>query len=169
MISDDWRRDGDKDLSRKPVAVVSFIGEVQADDEGVPLGAVINVTRIARAKADVPGGDKGFAAYQKNWLFRSDALFGGPKDVLPENQKPLLALPISDETVGGLKAKVYRQEFTESNPVHNSNSVAMRLEDAVVQTPEAYYVLEYRATKELFDKHYPVYQRFKAAATFGKP
>jgi hypothetical protein len=167
-VPDTWRRDGDKDLSRKPVAVISFIGEVQSQDEGLPLGAVINVTRISRNKADVPGGDKGYAVFQKNWLLRSDALFGGPKDALPDNQKPVLALTISDETIGGLKARVFRQDYAQGNPIHNTNAPPMRLEDAVVQTPEAYYVLEYRATKDLFDKHYGVYQRLKAAAVFGK-
>jgi hypothetical protein len=44
----------------------------------------------------------------------------------------------------------------------------MRLEDAVIQTPEAYYVLEYRATQELFEKYYPDYRAFKNAAVFEK-
>lgn len=167
-IPDNWRRDGDKDLSRKPVAVVAFIGEMQSQDEGIPVGAIINVTRISRVKADVPGGDKGFAAFQKNWLFRSDALFGGPEEVVPENQKALLSLRVDDETIGGLKAKVYRQAYRQGNPIHSANAPAMRLEDAVVQTPRAYYVLEYRATKDLFDKYYPAYQRFKAAAAFAQ-
>jgi len=166
-IPDSWRRDGDKDLTRKPVAVVTFIGEIQSQDEGIPLGAVINVTRIIRDKADFPGGDKGFATFQRNWLYRSDALFGGPQGLLPENQRSLLALPVSDETIGGLKARVYRQEYRQANPIHNPNVTAMRLEDAVIQTPRAYYVLEYRATSELFDKYYPVYQRFKTASVFG--
>lgn len=167
-IPDDWRRDGDKDLSRKPVAVISFIGEIQSQDEGIPLGAVINVTRISRDKADVPGGEKGFAVFQKSWLLRSDALFGGSKDVLSEDQKPLLALPIADATIGGLKAKVYRQGYRQANPIHSPNAPPMRLEDAVVQTPRAYYVLEYRATQDLFDKYYPVYRRFIGSAAFGE-
>ena len=167
-VPDNWRRDGDKDLARKPVAVVSFIGEIQSQDEGIPLGAVINVTRISRDKADVPGGEKGFATFQKNWLSRSDALFGGPTGVLPEVQKQLLSLPIMDEAIGGLKAKVYRQEYRQGNPIHNANAPAMRLEDAVVQTPKAYYVLEYRATQDLFAKYYPAYQRLKSTASFGR-
>ena len=167
-IPDTWRRDGDKDLSRKPVAVVSFIGEISSQDEGLPVGAVINVTRITRLANEVPGGDKGYAAFQRNWLSRSDALFGGPKNVLPEDQKALLSLPVADETIGGRKAKVYRQEYRQGNPIHSTSAPAMRLEDAVIQTPEAYYVLEYRATQDLFDKYYPVYRGLKNAAVFQK-
>ena len=48
--------------------------------------------------------------------------------------------------------------------MHGNKKYSIKLEDIVIRTPEAYYVLEYRATQELFDKYYFAFE--KAAETF---
>ena len=44
-----------------------------------------------------------------------------------------------------------------------------RVDGVLLRSDEAYYVLEYRATEELFDKHHPAFERFKASFKLRRP
>lgn len=158
-----WQRDGDPDTTRRPVAVTAFIGQVAVQDEGTPLGAVLYVTRLSR-RADHPKGEKAFRDYKRALLEPTAALFSGNRRGLTEEMRKGLPQQIEKLEMGGFPARTYRREFRHFNPLHMSEAVPMRLEDAVVETPEAYFVLEYRATADLFEKHYHAFQR--ARATF---
>lgn len=140
-----WSRIGDADLTRKPVAVATWIGKAIADDEGTPIGAVINVTRISRKPADLQKGQD-WARYKADWLDRTDALFFKAKG----------------------DAASFRQEFTLGNKTHGLPPTPMRLEDVVLRTDDAYWVLDYRATAELFDRYYPAFEKLKASAKPGR-
>lgn len=157
-----WAVEGNAGLGRKPVSTALFVGHVAAQDEGVPLGAVLSVTKLYRARAAHPGGDKAFQEFRRTVLLPTEVLFGeAPASALPENLRQGLAGGVKDTTLAGLPAKTYRREFEHYNRLHMPKPVAMRLEDVVVQTPEAYFVLEYRATRELFDKHYGAFKKAK--------
>jgi hypothetical protein len=151
-----WPRAGNADLKRKPNSVISFIGRNEPSDEGTPLGAVLYVTKFYRQRSDFPGDAKGFDAYRQEVLAPSEALFGaGPL--------PAGAPRVSDMRLGGLAAKTYRRDYEHFNRLHMPKPVAMRLEDVVIQTREAFYVLEYRATSELFDRYHYAFEKAKAS------
>ena len=156
-----WPREGNADLKRRPSSVVSFVGVPEPSDEGTPLGAVLYVTKFYRLRSDFPGDDKAFAAYKKEVLVPSDALFG-------EGPMPSDAPVVSDTQLGGLPAKTYRRDYEHFNRLHMPRPVPMRLEDVVARTPEAYYVLEYRAAREFFDRHHAVFERAKSSFQFLK-
>lgn len=144
----DWRREGDDDLGRRPAATLTWVGMVAEESEGMQLGAMIHVSRFQRT--GVPPG------FKKSTLDPTDLMFGpGP---FPPGAPP----NITTLTVSGHPARRYHREFEVvlGGGLHKTNGpIAMRLEDIVIQTPKAYYVLEYRATKSLFDKHYRAFER----------
>lgn len=152
-LPSNWHRDGQEDLRRRPAASMTWVAEVAAESEGQQVGAMIHVSRFQRG--GVPAG------FRKSTLEATDALFGsGP---LP----PGAPANIATLTVSGHPARRYRRDFAAvlGGGMHKTaGPIAMRLEDVVIQTADAYFVLEYRATKELFDKHYPAFERL--AATF---
>lgn len=148
-----WLRDGQDDLRRVPAASMTWIAEVAEESEGNQVGAMIHISRFQRK--DAPSN------FKKSTLDPTDMMFGsGP---LP----PGAPANVSSLTMSGHPARRYRRDFEAvlGGGMHPAKGpIAMRLEDIVVQTPDAYYVLEYRATKALFDKHYQAFERL--AATF---
>lgn len=161
-----WRRDGNESLARRPVALVSFIGEVQTQDEGNLLGALIHVTRVSRVRSEFPGNDKAFQAFAEAWLIPSDVLFGASRERLPADVRNNLP-EVREASLGGRSARTYRRDYDYFNRLHMPAAVPMRLEDVVVRTDRAYYIIEYRATRALFEKHLPVFERFKQTFVFG--
>lgn len=159
-----WGRDGDDGLGRKPMSAVSFVGEVAVQDEGVPLGAVLSVTRFSRNRSDYPAEKAVREYWETNVLLPTEALFGDVRPSKPAIKEPEgLAKDVRDATLGGLAGKSYRREYVHragGRPLHGQiREVPMRLVGVIVRTPEAYFVLEYRATKTLFDKHYPAFEK----------
>lgn len=152
-LPSNWHRDGQDDLRRKPAASMTWIAEVAEESEGSQVGAMIHISRFQREGAP--------ASFKKSTLDPTDAMFGpGP---LPAGAP----VNVTSFTLSGHPARRYRRDFEVvlGGGMHRATSpIAMRLEDIVVQTPDAYYVLEYRATKALFDKHYQAFDRL--AATF---
>lgn len=130
-------------INRRPTSVASFVGEVTDQDEGIPLGAVLYVTKFYRYRADHPGSNAGYEAYLKDVLLPLDVLFGASPEKLPAEIRKKLASPVNETQLSGLPAKTYRRDFEHYNPFHMSRSYQMRLEDVVIRTPTAYYVLEY--------------------------
>ncbi len=161
-----WRRDGDKDLSRRPVAVVSFIGAVDAQDESVPLGAVIHVTRVSRLPSDQPAGGRR-QAFIDAWITPTEVLFGASKDALKPELRAAVPARIDPASLGGRPARTYQRDYVHNNPIHMSAPVPMRLVDFVVKTDAAYFIVEYRATLKRFDEFHPAFERFLKTFAFG--
>ncbi|UPT73040.1 MAG: hypothetical protein M0D55_14190 [Elusimicrobiota bacterium] len=148
QLPSNWHRDGHDDLSRSPMAVMTWIAEISAEKEGQQIGAMIHINRFRRK--DVP------PAFKKATLDPTDAMFG--KGPLPPGAPDRIA----DLTVEGFPARLYRRDFETvlGGGMHSvKGPFKMTLEDVVVQTPDSYYVLEYRATAELFEKYHPAFRR----------
>lgn len=162
-IPADWVPEADPD--RKPASVTSFLTKKTIYDEGQPLGPVLHVTKFYRNRSSHPGTNEDFKAYQENILFPTDILFGASVDLLPAHKRSDLTKNVRDTRISGIPAKTYQKSFEYTTaPMHGNKKFSVKLEDIVIQTPEAYYVLEYRATKELFDKYYFAFE--KASETF---
>jgi hypothetical protein len=101
-----------------------------------------------------------------SWLAPSDALFGDASRVTAEQRK-LMAYPVEDAALGGRKARTYERGYEHHNKTHMPRPVQMRLRDVVVQTAGSYYVIEYRATQKLWEKHKPAFERFLRSFKFG--
>lgn len=156
-----WPKDFDDAFTRKPIAGVSWVGKLVDGGEGRAIGAVIEVRKLWRLKKDHPA-PKDYERFNKSVLEPTADLFNGayPADVL-----------VSDGVLSGLPAKIYsRNEFDQATGGGMHGAVKhhpSRVEGVVLQTPEAYYVLEYRATKDLFDKHRPAFERLKTSFKLG--
>ena len=153
-----WKSYNDLDLKRRPVGVLSFVGELQTQDEGIPIGAVINVTRASRTASEMPVGGRELKAYGEGWIAPSEDLFGA---------HPKSDLKVTNTALGGKDARTYEREFVWENPAHAIKPIPMRLVDVVVRTDKAFYIIEYRATQKLFEKHRPVFERFLKGFAFG--
>ena len=161
-----WTSIDDPDLKRRPVGVVAFLGEMKAQDEGNPLGALIQVSRVTRGPSEMPAGEKARQAYAKAWLASPDRLFKGRVESLPVDAQK--GLPkVSEVLLGAKTARTYEREYEHFNAAHMPRPVPMKLVDVVVRTDKAYYVIEYRATRDLFEKHRPVFERFLKSFAFG--
>lgn len=147
-VPSNWHRDGQENLQRKPASTMTWIAEVTAESSGSQVGAMIHINRFERQNVPM--------SFKKSTLDISDAMFGpGPLPAgAPEK--------ISTFTISGFPARRYNRDFEVvlGGGMHRTvGPIAMRIEDLVIQTPSAYYVLEYRATTALYDKHYPAFKR----------
>jgi hypothetical protein len=153
------------DLNRLPVSSLTFVGEEKPQDEGVFLGATIHVTRVARADADMPRGEPAHGRYVATWIAPADVIFGASPESLPlEARKDLPK--VSDATLGGKPAKTYGREYEYVNQVRGIR-LWLKLVDVVVRTDKAYYMIEYRAPRDTFEKNRPVFERFVKSFSFG--
>ena len=146
-LPSNWQRDGHEDLRKTPAAVMTWIAELVDQSEGYQVGTMIHINRFQR-KGATP-------AFKKSTLAPTDALFGSGK----------LPADVSVMTVSGHPARRLQREFEQNlgGGMHaKKGPFAMRLEDVVIQTPDAYYALEYRSTKDLFDKHHGAFERLLA-------
>ena len=160
-----WSSYNEPDLMRRPVAVVAFLGEMKTQVEGYPIGAIIQVTRATRVPSELPKGDKARKNYTASWLVSPDLLFKGPVEAL--HVDPKKGLPkVSETALGAKMARTYEREYEEFNAVHMPRPVPMKLVDIVVRTDKAYYIIEYRAPRDLFEKHRPVFERFLKSFAF---
>lgn len=153
----EWHRDGQDDLARRPAATMTWIGAVEAEKEGRQVGAMIHISRFQRKDAPL--------AFKRSTLDPTDTMFGpGP---LPAGA-PSVVIPLS---IDGRPARRYRRDFEEilGGGMHGTtNPIPMRLEDVVIETPDAYFVLEYRATRNIFEKHHPVFERLISTFRLAK-
>lgn len=160
-----WPLAADSDLKRIPTASLTFVGEEKPQDEGVFLGATIHVTRVARADADMPKGEPAHGRYVATWIAPADVVFGAsPETLPPESRKDLPK--VSDTTLGGKTAKTYGREYEYVNQVRGIR-LWLKLVDYIVRTDKAYYMIEYRAPRDTFEKNRPVFERFVKGFAFG--
>jgi hypothetical protein len=120
----------------KPAVVTEFIGDVQPQDEGVALGAVLTVTKLSRKDA-------------------AASLLKDTKALFPDDAA----------TAAESKPYSRDYEHGGPSPMHqNAAPVPMRVEGKVFRTADAFYVVELRGVRSKFDANRPVLER--ALATF---
>jgi hypothetical protein len=120
----DWPRDADPAPAGKPSVTTEFIGDIEPQDQGIALGAVLTVTRLSRK-----AGEKMLAPTKA--LFPDDA-------ATPAESKPYSR----DYEHGG------------PTPMHqNAAPIPMRVEGRVFRTADAFFVVEMRAVRGKFEKN----------------
>lgn len=132
-----------------PAKRTQWVLEAADEHEGAVLGAIITIWRMERK-----AGEKQ-ARYRDEMLAATEALFSDeqPPDVL-----------VAPGEFAGRPARAFQRELVENlgGGLHGTpRAHPSRISGVAVETPDAYYVLEYRATLELFDKHLPVFQRVR--------
>lgn len=139
-----------------PARKTVWVGAVADEHEGQPIGALYTIWRMDRH----PTGKQ--ARYRDEMLAATDALFAdeAPADVM-----------VAPGEVDGHPARAFQRDLVENlgGGVHGAvRTYPSRISGVAIQTPDAYYVLEYRATLELFEKHLPVFQRMREGFRPGK-
>ena len=136
-----WKVSERGPFTRRPVAEVWWIGKVVETDEGWPVGAILYVRRLDKDP------DKRNKVYINEELADTKALFAGKHAPDVQTKKSTMLGHESIEFV-----RDYEEAFGGGwhGKLHHR---AARVEGVVIDTPGSYYVLEYRATKELFEKY----------------
>lgn len=135
-----WHLDERGPFSRRPVGEVWWIGNV-GEYEDWPFGAVISVRRLDK------NPDKRNKNYIKWDLADTQALFAG---------RQLQGLKVTKASLLGFDAREFEREYEEffgGGCFGKLRSRPTRAEGVVIDTPDAYYVLEYRTKRELFEKY----------------
>jgi hypothetical protein len=149
-----WQMSERGPFSRKPVGEVWWVGELVAEHEGWPLGVMLFVRRLDRQH------DPRATAYRKYDLAPTEALFGEnpPAGKISVTKTELLGLPArlvtNDEYIDTTGDGLFH------GPVKEYPS---RVRVLVIQRPEAYYVLEYRAVRDRFEKYLPAFETMVAS------
>lgn len=142
-----WPRLKDPDLTHKPSAMMEWVGVDAPQYAGEILGAVIHVSRISRKREDVPP-KLSWEKYSADFLAPAEKIFA--------NQ--------SGDTAEATKETTLQ----DRSPFHTLAPTAIKTDLVVLRTPDAYWVLNYTATKENFDKYAPAFERLKATAKPGR-
>lgn len=126
------------DAAKRPAVTTQFIGDIEPQDEGVPLGAVLTVTRLSR--------------------MANEKLIKETKALFPDDG------PASAES----KPYSRDYEHGGPTPMHqNAAPIPMRVEGKVFRTADAFYVVELRGVRGKFEANRPTLQRalatFKAS------
>jgi len=151
-----WNVNERGSFSKRPVGEVWWAGKIVDQHEGWPVGALLFVRKLDRHP------DKGQERYRRNTLLETDALFSG-------GQPADLAVKSGD--FAGHPARWFQRDFDDSvgGGIHGAvKTYPSRVSGIAIQTPETYYVLEYRATRELFDRYMPAFERLTASFKLGK-
>ena len=120
-----WSHEGTAPTATKPVVSTQFIGDAQPQDGGIPLGAVLSVTRLSRG-----AGEKLLAPTKA--LFPDDA-------PTPAESKPYSR----DYEHGG------------PTPLHpNKTPIPMRVEGRVYRTSDAFFVVELCGVRDRFHRNH---------------
>ena len=145
-----WALEEHGRFSRRPYAEVTWLGKLVDSHEGIPIGVMLSIKRLDRNPG--PGYRKDFAAAEAE-------LFSG---------KPVPGATITTGTASGFPARwvsnddwaQYKGDGLFHGPVKKFPS---RLRAFVIRTPEAYYVLDYKAVNEHFDSHKPAFDTLVAS------
>lgn len=140
-----WRRFGARwngyGGAPKGPAFTRFIAQSEPQHEGVILGAYLSLTRVVKKEDRTDSED---ALFSKDIPGVTKGNFGGmeTREYLTEYR-----YKIDDETIAGI-------------------DVPMKSEGIVFNRPDAYFILEYRANTQVYDKYRPALDRAKASLTF---
>ena len=152
----DWQPDVSGPFPEWPARKTQWLGAIADQHEGVAIGAMFTVWRMDRKPT------KKQKKYQEQMLAATDALF--------EDEQPEDVMTAAGE-LAGYPARAFQRELTENlgGGLHGAvRSHPSRISGVAVQTEHAYFVLEYRATLALFDKHLPTFQRMRETFKPGK-
>lgn len=146
----DWPADSKGPYPEWPAHKTEWIGEVADEHEGVAIGSIYTIWRMSRK----PNAQQ--KRYQEQMLAATDALFAdeAPPDVM-----------VAPGEFQGHPAVAFQRELTENlgGGMHGKlRAHPSRISGVAIQTPDWYYVLEYRAVLPLFDKNLPVFQNLRA-------
>lgn len=154
----DWRVDERGAFSRKPVGQVVWIGEMIDHAEGRPIGVMLSVTRLDRQS------DPRATAYRKFHLAPSEELFTGT---------PPPGMSVTKAEFSGYPARWVTNDdavqFKGDNLLHGPvKEFPSRVRALVIQTPDAYYVLNYTAVRDRFEKYLPAFETLTASFQLHK-
>jgi len=142
------------DRSEGPATSVFIRGQEAVDGKEVPVDVAISVTRIPRL-AKFFASEKAYDDFRRKNLLQIDALFGPPDPELESSLRDRIAKETLDVNIAGITGKAYRRDYDYLDPANpKAKAFPLALEDAVLRTSEVYYVLEYRARRDLFDKYH---------------
>lgn len=155
-VPDVWRAEVSGPFPEWPARKTQWVGAVADQHEGDAIGALYTVWRMERHPTDKQ------KRYRDEMLAATDALFSdeAPPDVL-----------VAPGEIAGYPARAFQRELMENlgGGLHGAvRSHPSRVSGIAIQLPDAYYVLEYRATLELFDKHLPHFQRLREKFRLGR-
>jgi hypothetical protein len=152
---DGWERDERGLFSKTPIAETQWTGAVVDESEGYQVGAAVSIRRISRLKKNIPAAD--YARFKKGVLDQGDRILAGRAGV-----------PVEKNERGFF---VYRRQWDQSlgGGLHGPvRTLPMGTETHILRTPANDYILEYRAVRQLYEKHYPVFQRLAASFKLAK-
>ena len=150
-VPEGWDKSERGPFSRKPIGEVWWVGKVVADHEGWPIGAMLFVRKLDRRP------EKTNVRYLESMLKPTDALFDGtqPPDIKVQKDHFL-----------GFPMRRIERDYEESTGggIHGPVKVyPARTRATAIQTPDSYYLIEYRATRDLFERYLPAYERMAAS------
>lgn len=137
-----------------PTAFTLFVHEPSKKLGAQWLGPTLAVHRLSRRKADIPGSDADFQAYRRNVLGMSENVF---RDLVPGT---------STATVAGFPARLMGAAYSIDVPRSAGQSggqIPMKIVTAVVERPEAFYVIEYGSNDREFGQYVEVFLRAKGS------
>jgi hypothetical protein len=143
----EWIANAKSPFPEWPARKTEWIGEVADQHEGVAIGSIYTVWKMSRK----PTAKQ--KKYDETMLAATDALFAdeAPQDVM-----------VAPGEFQGHPAVAFQRELTENlGPEGKLRSHPSRISGIAIQTPDHYYVLEYRATLPLFEKNLPVFQKLR--------
>ncbi|MDX6771067.1 MAG: hypothetical protein SF051_16165 [Elusimicrobiota bacterium] len=149
QVPDEWAPVVSGPYPEWPARKTEWIGAVADEHEGIAIGAIYTVWRMDRK----PTAKQ--KKYAETMLAATDALFAdeAPEDVM-----------VAAGEFAGFPAAAFQRELTENlgGGIHGAvRSHPSRISGIAIRTPDAYFVLEYRATKKLFDENLPHFQRLR--------
>ena len=166
-VPKDWQAVGNANKASKPISAVMFVGKMIEQEQGIPMGAVLSLTKFYRRRADYPGKNQSFEKYRGDVLVPSGVLFGDSPSKLAPALRKLLPTDVQESTFSGHPARIYGRSYVQ-NSRNDGKQIPMRLEDIVIQTPSAYYVIEYRATVDLFDLYKYAFDRARESFVLSR-
>lgn len=152
----DWQPEVSGPFPEWPARKTQWLGAIADQHEGTAIGAIITIWRMDRK----PTAKQ--ARYRDQMLAATDDLFA--------DEQPADVMTAAGE-LAGYPARAFQRELTENlgGGLHGAvRSHPSRISGVAVQTEDAYFVLEYRATLALFDKHLPTFQRMRESFKPGK-
>lgn len=161
-----WNRETNRQGPDQPMISVFFRGSDRIDGRTIPIDVALSVTKLARQPQAFPT-PQDYDRFRRNTLLQVDALFGPPDPELKEPLRSMIAKNSKDVTLDGIPGKQYRRDYDYMGTA-KTPPLAVSVEDVVLRTTSSYYVLEYRARRDLFDKYHFAAERLQSSFHPGR-
>lgn len=155
-VPSSWKVDERGPFSRRPIADVEWTAEVVDSHSVGVIGAVVRLRRVDRKPA-APS-----KSYHAEAVEPGDDLFAGkvPKAI---GGRSAAMVATREATLSGLEARRFERDFDDTTlggPFHGpSRSYPSRIIGVVARAPDFYYILTFKATRGLVEKHRPAFER----------